>query len=73
MIVLATELPGLQRGLLTTSLTGKEWLVCFGLAALLPLVVETNKWLRRRNAAEPIQADVQRTLAPDRAVSGGTP
>ena len=33
MIVLATELPGLQRGLLTTSLTGSEWLACFGLAA----------------------------------------
>src|SRR5262249_61147501 len=29
LIVLATELPGLQRGLLTTSLTGKEWLPAF--------------------------------------------
>ena len=28
MIVLATELPGLQEGLLTTSLTGREWLAC---------------------------------------------
>jgi Ca2+-transporting ATPase len=51
MIALATELPGLQRGLLTTSLTGKEWLACLGLAALLPLVVETGKWIRRRPRA----------------------
>ncbi len=50
MIVLATELPGLQKGLLTTSLTGHEWLACFALAAILPVVVETGKWLRRRRA-----------------------
>ena len=53
LIVLATELPGLQKGLLTTSLTGTQWLACFGLAALLPLVVETSKWLRRRRAPAP--------------------
>ncbi len=52
LIVLATELPGLQKGLLTTSLTGKEWLACIGLAGLLPLVVESGKWLRRRRAVE---------------------
>jgi P-type Ca2+ transporter type 2C len=50
LIVLATELPGLQHGLLTTELTGKEWLACFGLAALLPLVIEIGKWIRRRRA-----------------------
>ena len=38
MIVLATQLPGLQAGLLTTSLTGLQWLECVGLALLLPLV-----------------------------------
>jgi Ca2+-transporting ATPase len=48
MIVLATELPGLQRSLLTTSLTSREWLACLGLAALLPLVIEGSKWFRRR-------------------------
>ena len=72
MTVLATELPGLQKGLLTTSLTGKEWLACFGLAALLPLVVETGKWLRRRRAPEPTTVDAQRALAPTRAVAEGT-
>ena len=50
MIVLATQLPGLQAGLLTTSLTGLQWLASIGLAALLPLVIETSKWIRRRRA-----------------------
>ena len=49
-IYLATELPGLQAGLLTTGLTGQQWFVCFGLAALLPLVIEGRKWLRRRHS-----------------------
>ncbi len=73
MIGLATELPGLQKGLLTTSLTGKEWLACFGLAALLPVVVETSKWLRRRQTAEPTQVDVHSALAPNRAGAEVTP
>src|SRR4029450_7404728 len=32
MIVLATELPGLQRGLLTEPLSGRQWFACLGLA-----------------------------------------
>ena len=67
MLVLATELPGLQRGLLTTSLTGHEWLACFGLAAVLPLVIETSKWLRRRGPAPAAINPQQRTLASERA------
>jgi Ca2+-transporting ATPase len=51
MIVLATQLPGLQAGLLTASLTGPQWLACIGLAALLPLVVETGKAIRRGRTA----------------------
>ena len=43
MIVLATQLPGLQAGLLTTSLTGLQWLECVGLALLLPIVIEVSK------------------------------
>ena len=72
MIVLATELPGLQKGLLTTSLTGHEWLACFGLAALLPLVVETSKWIRRRRVPAGTVFETQRTLAPARATAGGS-
>jgi Ca2+-transporting ATPase len=53
LIFLATELPRLQSGLLTTSLTGTQWLACIGLALLVPVVVEGSKWVRRRRAATP--------------------
>ena len=70
LIVLATELPGLQKGLLTTSLTGREWVACFGLALLLPIVIEGSKWIRRRRApAVAVAADPLRTVAPARAVT----
>jgi Ca2+-transporting ATPase len=68
MLALATELPGLQRGLLTVSLTGRQWLACLGLAALLPLVAETGKWIRRRRQAAPAVLDAQRALSPARAL-----
>jgi P-type Ca2+ transporter type 2C len=68
MLVLATELPGLQKGLLTEPLTGRQWLACLGLAALLPLVIEGRKWLRRRSAPDEEVLDVRRAVAP--GVSG---
>jgi len=67
MVVLATELPGLQRGLLTESLSGRQWFACLGLATLLPLVIEGRKWLLRRRAPHAEVLDVQRAVAPDRA------
>ena len=74
LIMLATELPGLQKGLLTTSLTGREWLACFGLAAVLPIVIESGKWIRRRRTPTPPAPEVQQAVAPARAatdVEGG--
>ena len=53
MIVLATQLPTLASGLLTQPLTGREWLACVGLALLLPVVIEANKWIQRRRLATP--------------------
>jgi Ca2+-transporting ATPase len=73
MIVLATELPGLQQGLLTTSLTGREWMAVVGLAALLPLVVEIGKWVRRRRAPAAAPTDTQRAVAPARALTEAAP
>ena len=67
MVVLATELPGLQRGLLTESLSGRQWFACLGLATLLPLVIEGRKWLLRRRAPKVEVLDVQRAVAPSRA------
>ena len=64
MLVLATELPGLQKGLLTEPLTGRQWFACLGLAALLPIVIEGRKWLRRRHAAHDEVLDVRRAVEP---------
>jgi Ca2+-transporting ATPase len=58
MIVLATQLHSLQSGLLTQSLTGRQWLACFGLSLLVPLVIEGNKWLKRRRLSPPVPLDV---------------
>ncbi|MBO0730917.1 MAG: cation-transporting P-type ATPase, partial [Acidimicrobiaceae bacterium] len=68
-IFLATQLPSLQRGMLTVPLNGRQWLACIGLALLLPLVIETNKWLRRRHAQMPSLLDPRLALTPSRGVS----
>lgn len=52
IMILATELPFLQRGLLTTSLTGAQWLVCIALALAAPAVIEGHKLLRARGVLD---------------------
>jgi P-type Ca2+ transporter type 2C len=69
MVFLATQLPGLQAGLLTTPLTGPQWLVSIGLALLLPLVVEVSKWVRRRRIPVEPTVDVAAAVAPSRAAA----
>ena len=64
LIVLATMLPGLQHGLMTTPLTGPEWLAAIGLALVLPVVVEVSKWIRRLRSPSVAAIDVQRGVAP---------
>ena len=49
--VLAVELGFLQAFLMTTSLTGGQWLACLGLAVIVPVVVELEKVVRRRRKA----------------------
>jgi Ca2+-transporting ATPase len=66
MIFLGTQLPGLRSGLMTQTLSGRQWLACVGLALLLPLVIEGSKWYRRRKLPEPAPLNVRR------AVTGGT-
>ena len=51
LIVLATELPGLQSGMLTTSLTSGQWLASVALALMLPIVIELSKRVQRRRIA----------------------
>jgi Ca2+-transporting ATPase len=68
LLVLATELNFMQRGLLTQSLSGKEWLACIGLGLILPIVVEVDKWLRRRNMPSVPAPDPRSVVDPGRAL-----
>ena len=68
LLFLATQLPTLQQALLTTPLTGRQWLVCVGLAALLPIVVEVGKVVRRRRRQPPAPLDPAVVVSPARAV-----
>jgi len=47
LVVLSTEIGFLQRLLLTTELTGPQWLACLGLAGALAAAVEIEKAWRR--------------------------
>ena len=69
MIVLATELPLLQRALLTKSLTGPQWLAVIGLALILPVVIEGSKLLRRRRLPAVVRPDAPHTVSPERALA----
>ena len=68
LVVLATELPFLQRGLLTQPLSGLQWLACIGLALVLPVVVEVDKWVRRRRHQQPDVFAAEAAVNPARAV-----
>jgi Ca2+-transporting ATPase len=61
MIVLATQLPTLASGLLTQPLTGRQWLACVGLALLLPIAIETNKWIKRDRLGTPQMSETFET------------
>jgi Ca2+-transporting ATPase len=69
LVVLATELSFLQRGLLTTSLDGLQWLACLGLALVLPIVVEADKWIRRRRLPAPTPPNAAEVVNPARALT----
>ena len=46
--ILGTELGFMQRFLTTQSLNGNQWLASIALAAIVGVVVEVDKWMRRR-------------------------
>ncbi len=69
LVVLATELNFLQRGLLTQPLNGPQWLACLGLALILPIVVEVDKWIRRRSLPAPAAPNATEVVNPGRAVA----
>ena len=70
LLVLSTELDFLQHGLLTQSLSGLQWLACIGLALVLPIVVEVDKWIRRRRVRPPSPVAVEVAVSPVRALDG---
>jgi P-type Ca2+ transporter type 2C len=69
LLVLATELRFLQHGLLTQSLTGNQWLACIGLGLVLPVVVEIDKWVRRRRHPARQEYAPAKAVNPARALS----
>lgn len=68
LLILSTELRFMQDGLLTQPLTGPQWLASIGLALLVPIVVEIDKWAHRRRMAAPPPVDVAHAVNPERAV-----
>lgn len=50
LTVATVELGFLQRWIGTVGLSGTEWLACLGLALIVPIVVELEKWIRRGRA-----------------------
>lgn len=58
LTVAAVEIGFLQRLVGTVSLSGSEWLICIGLALVVPLFVELEKWIRRARTARRAAASV---------------
>ncbi|MCX5042071.1 cation-transporting P-type ATPase [Aldersonia sp. NBC_00410] len=66
--VLAVELGFLQELLLTTSLTGGQWLACIGWSLIIPVVIEGAKVVRRQRRPAPVVAlPPAAALVPSRA------
>jgi Ca2+-transporting ATPase len=55
---------------MTTSLDGLQWLACLGLALILPIVVEADKWIRRRRLPTPAPPPAVDVVDPQGARSG---
>jgi Ca2+-transporting ATPase len=66
LLILATELGFLQRGLQTQELTAREWVAAAGLALVLPIVVEIDKWVRRSRMHPTPATPVAEAVAPGR-------
>jgi Ca2+-transporting ATPase len=66
--VFAVEAGVLQDLLMTTSLTGSQWLACIGWSLIIPIVVELDKAIRRRRLPKTdIRIPATAAVAPQRA------
>jgi Ca2+-transporting ATPase len=64
-LVLTATLGPLQRFLDTTSLDGRQWLICTAVALTIVIVAEARKVLQRRRGARSAEAQVPGAAAPD--------
>ena len=69
LTIAAVEFGFMQRLLQTTSLSGGEWLASLALAAVLPIYVELDKWVRRRSHPTTIELSAEEAVDPKRARS----
>lgn len=66
--VCAVEIGFLQELLMTTSLTGAQWLACLGWSLIIPIGIEADKALRRRRRPEaPVSLPADVAVGPRRA------
>ncbi|TSD47168.1 cation-transporting P-type ATPase [Rhodococcus sp. KBS0724] len=66
--VFAVEAGVLQDLLMTTSLSGSQWLACIGWSLIIPIVVELDKAIRRRRLPKSdIRIPATAAVAPQRA------
>jgi Ca2+-transporting ATPase len=72
IIVLSTEIAFMQKALMTQPLTGAQWLVVIALALIGPIVVEVDKWIRRRRVPLPKLVDARAAVEPMRAHAART-
>ncbi len=65
--IVAVEWTFMQKLLLTTPLTGGQWLASLGLALVVPIVIEVSKALRRRSEPKAAALDAVAAVTPQRA------
>jgi Ca2+-transporting ATPase len=73
LLILTTTWSPLQRLLDTQPLTGEQWLGALGLALIVLIVIETEKWIRRRRLpVDDISASAEEVLIGANSASGGS-
>jgi len=67
--IVAVEWTFMQELLLTTSLTGGQWVACIALALVSPITIELSKIPNRRHLPAPEPIDAAHTVSPARALA----
>ena len=59
MTIVAVETDFMREFLETTDLNGKQWFACLALAIIVPIVVEADKWIRRRRGEHVVKPAIR--------------